>query len=323
MATKSGVGRMLIANVECDEIINQIVTSATQRTWNIKFVNPSTGYLGEPSKQRIRRDKRRLQKIAKRLELSEGLDYELEQEIIYPDLDTCLIALHSKLKFIQDKTQCTKMVLWLGPDDGSNFRFKSAVTAPYKGTRGPKPEILKQLRQYMIDIKGANVIYGYEADDALGINQDYSGLIKTLAVHCDKDIYMIPGDHYNPMTDEFTTVSELGELRLVGTKVKGNGLSFFYLQLIIGDRVDNIPPMKKGKGEKWAYELLRHDNSEQELLENVILTYRTELSDDIEDTKWRDRLLEQADLVWMCRNKEETGRDYIKRRYKELTGRTL
>ena len=301
---------MLIANVECDEIINQIVTSLTKRTW-LLYYNDRLIF------QRKKRDLRTLKKIIKRLKWS-SFDYCLEQEIIYPRLDDCLLVLGVKLKYLQDKLNCTNMVLWLGPDDGSNFRYKKAITLPYKGTRGPKPDVLIQLRQYLINIKNARVIYGYEADDALGIYQIDSEVYETVAVHCDKDIFMIPGVHYNTITDEFVHVSRLGELIETDKGIKGNGLRFFYYQLLIGDKVDNIPSLHKGLGPKFAYKCLKNCLDEEDLLESVLFNYRVELASTVSDTVWKERLLEQADLVWICQNEKEIGSQYIQRRYKEI-----
>ena len=48
-----------------------------------------------------------------------------------------------------------------------NFREQIAVTQPYKGNRtAPKPLYLPDVRQYLIDMWGAVVIDGKEADDA-------------------------------------------------------------------------------------------------------------------------------------------------------------
>lgn len=310
---------MLIANLEADELINQVVTSIRKQDYIVKYASGAT------LKNNRRHDKRGLIKQLARIGKQEDIDYTLELEYTYGPIGLATYLVDRQLNKLKHVTGCDIMNLWLGPDDGSNFRYKSAKTQPYKGTRPPKPDILIQLRNYLINIKGAQVIYGYEADDALGIYQDLDippweindrvHLTNTVAVHCDKDIFMIPGTHYNTMTDKFVEVSELGELTLDKGKVKGTGLAFFYFQMLMGDRTDNIPNLAKGWGDTKCYKVLEHCECEQDYLVQVASQYQQELG-----VTWINRFLEQADLVWICRNKEEKGSDYIKRQYKELCG---
>lgn len=295
---------MLTANIECDELINQCICNITSRVWVVRYANNTTN-------NNIRKkDKRTLKKIMTRARLQENIHYSLEQEITYGEYDTALISFSAKIKAIKEATQCYDYNLFVGPLDHSNFRYASAVTLPYKGQRGEKCNYLIQLRNHAVYTCGAQVMHGYEADDALGIYQTE----KTIAVHCDKDIFMIPGKHYNTMTGEITEVSQLGHIVLINGKVKGSGLAFFYYQLLVGDMTDNIPGLVKGKGPVWAYKLLCECTTEEEMLRTVINTYKIELKAD----EYLDRLLEQADLVWICRNREEKGRDYISRRIEDL-----
>lgn len=318
---------MLIANIEADELLNQCINNISKRTWIVKYkISGPTGLFGGMFEEgyilnnnKRNRDKRTLQKILTRMWLLEEIDYELELQTTYGELDTAIMTMTAKLGHIQTVTGCHMMNLWLGPTNGSNFRYKSATTLPYKGKRPPKPEVLTQLREWLIYCKGAQVIEGYEADDALGIYQTN----ETIAVHMDKDIFMIPGMHLNTMTDEILEVTEFGELTLNSGKVKGTGLCFFYYQLLVGDMTDNIPGLVKGKGPVWAYNLLKHSPDEKDLLATVITEYRIQLAKSGGDMSYMTRLMEQADLVWICRNREETGKDYIQRRYMELWGRQL
>ncbi len=324
---------MLIANVEADELLMQVITSIRKQDYLIKYKS------GAVIKNNRRHNKRDLIKQLNRVNKVNDQDYNLELDYKYGTLDTAVFLLERKLRKIQYLTKCDVMNLWIGPDDGSNFRYKSAKTQAYKNNRSTKPEILIQLRQYLINIKGAQVIYGYESDDALGIYQKdyikenltddiwtdmlgntfethlakYSG---TVAVHCDKDIFMIPGLHFNTMTDQFEEVDNLGHIFLNNGAVKGRGLAFFYFQMLYGDSTDTIPNIKRGWGEVKCYKFLEECYSEEDYLTRVIDAYNTLII----DTDWKERLLEQADLVWICRDKEEKGSDYIKRRYKEITG---
>lgn len=110
-----------------------------------------------------------------------------------------------------------------------NFRYD--VYPDYKANRKdlPKPRHLQVVREHLVSVWNAKVTDGIEADDALGIEQcsvhDGDSVIATI----DKDLQMIPGRHYNFVKQEHRTVSPL------------EGLRFFYGQLIMGDRSDNIP----------------------------------------------------------------------------------
>jgi hypothetical protein len=220
-------------------------------------------------------------------------------------------------------TGCDIIQFWLGPTDGSNFRFKSAVTLPYKGHRKEKPEIWGAVREYLINVYGAQVIHGYECDDILGMNGDKSPTPanvlppppETILIHKDKDIFMVPGWHFNTQTEEFEYVDRFGKLWLNDSgKLKGRGIMFFYAQLLMGDATDNIPSLKKGKyGDKTVYKLLADLKTEEELLMAVMYEYKKVMGDN-----WRERLLEQADLVWICQEKGVHGSHYILDKLGEL-----
>ncbi len=95
-------------------------------------------------------------------------------------------------------------------------------------------------------------------------------------------------------------------------KVLGTGLKWFYFQLLTGDRTDNIPGIK-GCGPKTAYKLLDATNSEEDYLSVVVENYKEKFN-----SSWEERLLEVAALIWICRNKEETGDQYLRRKLEEL-----
>ena len=314
---------MLIANIEADEIINQITTSLTKREWKVQYnIGDEYDPIWGPELNYKPRDKNKLKKIFRRLRFVDNVHYRLIQNVHYPSLADCKMVFDVKMKSLHMQILWDDFTLWLGPDDGSNFRYKSAITLPYKGTRGKKPEILVQFRQWLIDYREAVVIYGYEADDALGIYQNKDDeVIETVAVHCDKDIFQIPGRHYDTYRNEFVNVGELGKLTLESGKVRGTGLYFFYYQMLVGDITDNIPPLVKGKGPVWAFNQLTYDGvsvEEEDLLKSICKLYAQYLEID-----WKKRLLEQADLVWICRDKKEIGSIYILRRHRELFGDNL
>ena len=105
-----------------------------------------------------------------------------------------------------------------------NFRKK--INPEYKAHRKdkPVPKYLQDCKQFLIDNWNTELCEGYEADDALGTMQTKETIICTI----DKDLDMIPGDHYNWVKNESYTISEV------------DGLRNFYKQLLIGDKADNI-----------------------------------------------------------------------------------
>src|SRR5690606_28686427 len=80
-----------------------------------------------------------------------------------------------------------------------NFRDKIATIKVYKGNRDPlnKPEYYDEIRQYLIDYHGAEVVDGMEADDKMGIEQWKRKDRGTVIVGIDKDMKCIPGYHFN------------------------------------------------------------------------------------------------------------------------------
>jgi hypothetical protein len=113
---------------------------------------------------------------------------------------------------------------------GSN-NFRYAIYPEYKANRKdkPKPKWLQSVREHLVTVWNATVTDGIEADDAMAIAQSYE-YDEDQSVICsiDKDMLQVPGLHYNFVKGEHQRVSPL------------DGMRFFYKQLILGDRADNI-----------------------------------------------------------------------------------
>jgi 5'-3' exonuclease len=78
-------------------------------------------------------------------------------------------------------------------------------------------------------------------------------------------------------------------------------MMFFYSQLLTGDSVDNIPGLK-GYGPAKAYEVLKDCKTEKDLFEAVQWEYEACVGKD-----WQEYLLEQGQLLWMIRERDEDG----------------
>lgn len=178
-----------------------------------------------------------------------------------------------------------------------NFRYDIATIKPYKGNRDPshKPYWYKEIRQYMVETWGAEVVEPWEADDMVAILQgeDPDG---TLLCTIDKDLMMVPGMQYNYRTKEFAVVDW------------DEALVTFYRQLVSGDQTDNIGGVYKG-GKAMANKLIKEGMSEQEMYDAALGAYQTSI-DKYGDKAGEDKtgyahlgaeqaLLENARLLWM------------------------
>lgn len=146
-------------------------------------------------------------------------------------------------------------------DSKGNWRLEYFPN--YKANRPKeKPQHLAYLQNIIVDEFGAEVAWGQEADDALGIAQTDNTIICSI----DKDLLMIPGNHFNFVKEEikFITPEE--------------GLYRFYKQLLTGDPGDNISVSQglscKGIGDKKATAILEGYNTEQDYFKAVRGAYQ-------------------------------------------------
>lgn len=161
----------------------------------------------------------------------------------------------------------------------SNFRFDIAKTAPYKGTRvAEKPKHLGIIRQYMIDAWAFSVQEGQEADDAIGIRAYALGEEDYIICSIDKDLDNLRGHHYNFVKNIRYYITE------------DEAIKNFYMQVLTGDRVDNVPGLK-GVGPKKAEKILSEAKTETELFNAVLAAYDGDI----------DHMTEMAQLLWIRR----------------------
>ena len=194
------------------------------------------------------------------------------------------IAVSRMATFVEDLIMMPEIGDYQGYLTGSNnYRKEIAKEAPYKGNRvAPKPEHYELLREYLVKSWGFEVVDGQEADDAIGIkaytldDEDY--MIYSL----DKDLDMIRGWHYNFNKHLKYYVKEDDTLR------------WFYKQILMGDRVDNIPGLK-GVGDKKAEKILGDATTERDLFERVLKAYDDNL----------ERLTEMGQLLWIRREENQ------------------
>ena len=163
-----------------------------------------------------------------------------------------------------------------------NYRYDIAKTVPYKGNRkdAVKPKHYDALREHLVKRHDAILTVGEEADDTVAIDST-TLLDECWIVHVDKDLDQLQGWHYNPVKDERYYVDPF------------EAYKSFCLQLLTGDRTDNIPGLQ-GIGPKKAEKALKDAKTTDELLQASFEKYQ-ELGHTLE------YLTEQARLLWLRR----------------------
>lgn len=184
-------------------------------------------------------------------------------------------------------------------DSPSNFRIAEASEAfPYKGNRkdAPRPPLLGDIKQWMIDEYDAELQVGQEADDALSIAACTKGHgIATI----DKDLDGCPGWHYNWVKGDMYYVSGLEADR------------FFYTQMLTGDSTDNIPGLFKRTGKKVMAKVkapLQELNAPADMYAYVKQVYMDAIEEKGMSSTEEDVdywLLTQGRCLWMRREEGE------------------
>ena len=171
-----------------------------------------------------------------------------------------------------------------------NFRNDIAVTVPYKGTRpSEKPVHLQALRKHLVDSWGFTIVDGIEADDAVGIEAYKLPEDETIMVHIDKDLNQFRGHHYNYRKKQLYYISEF------------EGWYNFYLQILTGDRIDNIQGLK-GIGPAKGAKILKDCETVEQLYQSVLYAYEG-------DT---DRVHENAHLLYLQRKEGDVWQPPLK-----------
>lgn len=159
-----------------------------------------------------------------------------------------------------------------------------------------------------------------EADDLISMYQ-FKGHKDQTYVVCteDKDAKQTPGYMFNPRTKEIRCCNGFGKIELITKtsisgkktyKIDGKGRSFFYYQIVCGDKVDTYTPFKPAKTDyKFSKEFEGIDN-DKDAWQYVVNEYKSYFGDIKEYTKWDDTIVKgtwldilqtYADVVHMQR----------------------
>lgn len=304
---------------ECDELAYRCAFACQKQAYIVHTNKGSYNFKNRYTKTEIVNNFLKKNKRIDEDYTLEGYVLIEQEHVVEYTLDKMIEKLwqvkHELLKSISD------VQLWLSPSDHSNFRYKVAELmgpkgAGYKAGRGVKPHYLSFIRELLIEKYNAQEIFGYEADDALGMFADEN----TILSHIDKDINMIPYWHYNHVTEEIYYIEPgLGYVDYKEGKVIGRGLLFFYLQLLTGDAIDNIPGCKNP--EKAHHSKPPNFSGQQavNLLqgitnEDVAFNYVAQMFQHTYEDGWVNALMECADLLFIVRADKLTGRQYLKKK---------
>ena len=190
--------------------------------------------------------------------------------------DPLAYALHSCKMYINGmikRTKASKSRLFLT----GRGNFRSVVDPEYKANRKDtaKPVHYQAIRDYMVKHLGAEMIEGMEADDKLALCQTNDTMIATI----DKDLLMVAGEHYNFVKDEYKTVTP------------EEGTHWFYMQMLMGDKVDNIIGIR-GIGKVKAAKILAESDDWDSTVESHYQDFFTE-------ENWYQRMVQNTMLLWM------------------------
>lgn len=215
----------------------------------------------------------------------------------------------SRIEHILTETEADT---WQGYLTGSgNFRDEVATIQPYKGTRvrSERPFWYPAVYSYLRDDRGARVIKGMEADDAIVME----GLSDDHVVMCsrDKDLMMAPGWHYmwkfhNSKDTKTACLShrfwpEIKKAEQKPIKVDElTGFKFFCAQCLTGDSADNIPGLYNVGMKSAAIDKIIAAENELQAFEIVKQQYELRFG-----SYWDMFLAENGRLLWMKRSEED------------------
>lgn len=248
-----------------------------------------------------------------------------------PDMDPGIARMTTAnlIQKMQDMTGAESAVVHL-TSSGSHKgeRYLIATVKPYQNQRGgDKPKNWKCIRDYLEGYTGEDftkkVWATREADDGIATVAQFAvdnNKLDAIAT-ADKDLRMLPGIHVNWQTYDLVTVPGDAFSVIGGTREKPlvYGTKWFWLQMLQGDPTDTIPgleyiweqvkpggPERMNKcGPKTAERHLMRAYNDAEALEIVrshyARTYRTDGD---------DRLVEQAGLLWLRRDRTAPVDDF-------------
>jgi len=232
-------------------------------------------------------------KAWKELHKEESID--VEHKLVVEPVENCLQMVRTSLSAIEAVVG-SNMELYL--TGRGNFREQISTLRKYKGNRSEfdRPTHYAAIREYLQRMWGARMVDGQEADDAIGIRtyeiKESEEEASAIIVSIDKDLDMLEGFHYNWVTGAKYKISERQAIRN------------FYLQMLTGDKTDNIPGIH-GVGPKTAEDILGEYTKEKALYTCVRDTWNRYYPEGYEGRSVDSVLKEIGQLLWIRRERDE------------------
>jgi hypothetical protein len=190
---------------------------------------------------------------------------------------------------------------YLSDSRENNYRYK--VDPNYKANRTQaKPIHYDAIKEHLIVKHNAKIAHGKEADDMMW----QEGISCTI----DKDIlYGLPGDSYSwPIYRKGEVVREA----LFIHTTEEEALRFHYLQLLKGDKSDNVRGID-GLGDKRIAKLFDGVPTD-ELYEIVAERYWEQWM-----STWKEELIKNSKLLWIKRTNDENEKTPVEEALDKLT----
>ncbi len=210
-------------------------------------------------------------------------------------------SLNDSMIKVMEYCGCNRIEYYIG--GSGNFRNEIPLPVQYKTNRTEtvRPIHLTALKEYLIKYKGAKKVTTQEADDV--VNHRIRTLNKQ-GVRCvlysnDKDC-MQNVDYnllnFNPdKADIIVSKKGVGELIDRGKDVKGSGLKWLILQVLLGDKIDGFTP-KQFFNKKYADKAFLKDfdscKTEVEVLDKFVEVAKRLVPDSVSYTSFTGQLME-------------------------------
>lgn len=195
-----------------------------------------------------------------------------------PTLDYCKLkveqAIEGMRRYLDDGIGADTFTLYL-TEEGEKTNFRKTIASTYKAHRKNlvKPQRYHEVRQYIQDkYKGKVVVSeGQEADDDIGIEHYKPFLsakkrellrteLKTVVCSRDKDRLTLPGWSFDPYARK---------LQFITRDMADRN---FYMQLLMGDKADNIIGLP-GIGPVKAAKIIDECKTELDMYKKVCYNY--------------------------------------------------
>lgn len=213
-------------------------------------------------------------------------------------LEECKQNIYDRLENILRKTRTNKYVAFLSCTN--NFRNDIAFTKSYKGNRKTsKPKLFYELKDFVINSLGFNIVKNYEADDLVcyyknELKNEYDCIICSP----DKDVLkQCEGTHFNYQYKVIKNKLYKG-LKVITTKKEAD--YFLAEQMLTGDSTDNILGIPK-IGKKKADKILLNCKDD-DFLSVVYKEYIKYYKDFLEAT---EKFYECFKLVYIIKKKKD------------------